>query len=904
MLKKNAHWLEKPNNFNRIILSENSKYNSIFKSSEQYESVTECSNPEYTATDTLVQAESMVCRGIKLEQENNFAEAIDCYRQAVKLNTQSAIAHHILAIALKKQNKLTEANFHHQQALSLGKNSTDRPDRLNLDNFDPKIDSKVEQHSENQLESKTNSHKFNGIFFLPKLTAIAPGTYVENTKLEVAKIFLQQAKLYFAEHRWQKTIDACEDALKMCPEIAEIYKVYGNSLQKLGQTAEAIGFYAKALAVDSDFAEVYANIGNIYAQQEQWKEAIDYYQKALKVNPKLGRVYIYLSKVWEKKGEPENAINCLLQGLKCDPKIFTLQQYLQFADELLAEGKVNFAITCYEYAVKLDPSCQELYQKIVSILEQNGEWQKAASYYKDIIRIRKTSNEDSNFNKEVEKKQIIESLFKDTSNNITKQQYLSPTKNLNNSLSNNSTAIAKNPERLDFAINHLITKLQQEPNSPDIRLRLGNLFVQKQKWKQAIICYRQAIKLEPSLAIAYIKLGKIYGILGKNIDAAKLIFKGYSLQPKEISPEKHYTLGNYFLKHQEDHLAISCYRRAIDLKPGFSEARNQLQKIMNIRVNKQALIEPDNSQNLESNMLSLQSTEEENNITKQQDQSIVVVSDRHLEPKLEVTKGKLFLEMGIAAEKEANWNLAYKCYKQSIEQEPTNWSAYHHAGTVLKTQQKWLKASEYYLQSVEINQKNFSSYYHLGETYLELVEWQKAANVFKQSIVLKSNFSWSHYKLGLALIELKLWQEAADAINRSVNLNPNFDWAHHKLGDVYTHQRNWDKAVEAFRNALEITPDLPKTKEKLIEVLRQRYKSDRTQVEVFYSNAVELEPNQESSYFKALEVKPESIEHYIQLAQIYEAKGKKNVALSFYRIALQIDPQHSEVNAKLKALQS
>ena len=259
--------------------------------------------------------------------------------------------------------------------------------------------------------------------------------------------------MYFAEHRWQKTIDACKDALKVCPYIAEIHKLYGNSLQKLGQIAEAIGWYAKALAVDPNYGEVYANIGNIYAQQEQWKQAIDYYQKALKVNPELARVYIYLSKILEKTGEQEKALDCLLQALKYEPEILTLQQYLQLADELLLKNQINFAIICCEYVIELHPNCKDAYHKIITALEKNGEWKKAAVYYQGIIKIQENRVKQNNSNEQLKNKPIIESLFKDK-DNVAQHQYLLPSKNSNNSLSTSSTARGKNKQEQELDGEH------------------------------------------------------------------------------------------------------------------------------------------------------------------------------------------------------------------------------------------------------------------------------------------------------------------------------------------------------------------------------------------------------------------------------------------------------------------
>ena len=917
MLRNIFYWFKSLGNSNKINTRKNLVSSTISDSlPQQYQNTTKNTNNSQNFT-TLAQAESKVWQGIKLEQENRLAEAIEHYRQALELNSQSAVAHHILAIVLKKQGNLTEADFYHRQALSLG---TTRNNQEQNSAYTP-IFELVENSLNNQVNENNSSRQNHKIFLnkstsaivLPKMTAIAPGTYVNNTELEVAKIYLQQAIVYYTDQHWQESINACQEALKICPDLAEVYKVYGNSLLQMGKIAEAMGYYAKALAKDPNLAEVYANMGSVYAKQCQWRQAIDYYQKALTINPKLAKVYLPVSKIWEKLGEDERALDCLLRALNLEPQIFTPQQHLQLADDLLEEGKVHFAITCYEYAVKLEPNFKDAYRKLIKALEQNGKWKKAGFYYQEIIRLQEAESESDHQYTESGKKKIHK-LLTNSNNSITK--YFPSKKSINvpefDGQANNNQKKSNNQTKshLNLVINQYLNQLNKEPNSSTIRLNLGNLFGRKQEWQQAISYYQQAIELEPDLIIAYIKLGKVYGIIGKTLKGAEIIYQGYSLQPETIAPEKHCQLGNFFIKHQQNQLAMVCYRRAIQLRPGFTEAYNKLQNLIDSEAQKQGsvkLVKPQklNSQPVNQTTPKPSSLEfSQNNQIEPIEKSVSLSLDNSLEVNHESQKSKLYFDMGIAAEKEENWELAYQCYQNAIEHNPLSWEACHHAGEVFKKQKQWQQAVNYYQQAIKINSKNFSSHYNLGEAHLELQQWQEAVNAFRHSLSLNQNFSWSHYKLGSALMGLKQWQEAADAIDYSLKLKPDFDWAHHKLGDIFTHLENWDEAVKAYQTALKITPELPKTQEKLTDVIRRRSEADRKQAESFYSDAIKVKPDQESLYFKALEINPNNSEHYVQLARIYEAKGQKNVAVSFYRIARQINPNNSEVIAKLKSFQS
>ena len=831
-------------------------------------------------TNTLDEVEAKVWQGIKLEQENKLHEAIVSYRQAVEVNPQSAVAHHILAIALKKQGNLTEADRYHKLALSLSQNNN------------TKLGGEITPQPSNFTEQNNSISltKSNSAVVLPKLTTITPGTYVENNQLEVTKIYLQQAKLYYGDRKWQESINACEEALKICPDLPETYKIYGNCLQQLGKEAEAMGYYAKAVAKDPYLAEVYANIGSLYAKQNNWQEAINYYQKALEIQPKFAKVCLHLSRAWERMGEDDRALNCLLHGLKLQPDILTVTQLVELGEELLGEGKLELAITCYEYAIKIQPQSKELYLKLIKILEEDGQWQKVASYYQQIVKL-----QDSNSTSNNSKKLRINNLLTQ-SNRSSHTKLLPPSKSASEKPATNTGAIVKHQDVLkaDNLVERYLEELKKQPNSPEIRLNLGNLFARKQQWQQAIANYQQAIKLKSDLVTAHLRLGKVYGIVGRTLEGAESIFRAYSLQPDIATPEQHYKLGEFWLKQERVKVAMTCYRRAIQLKPDFKAAYNKLKDLIDAEKQQRKISLNSRSDGSQTTLASKTEIEPNNSSTS-------LVKQSQADEKSQ--KYQMYFDMAVGAEKEAKLELALQCYQQAIKYNPSSKEAYYSIGKILARRHKWQEVVDLYQHAIQYNSQEFSYHHNLGNAYYELHKWQEAISSFQSSIALNNQFSWSHFKLGEALMELKQWQLAADAFNNSIELKSDFDWAHHKLGDVSYELKDWNTAVSAYENALKISPDLSNTQEKLTDALRQRSQADKTLAENFYNNAIKVNPNDESLYFKALEVKPDNPEHYIKLAQIYESKGKTNVALSFYKIALQVNPNNLEAKAKLDALQ-
>ena len=911
MIQNIVRWFGHSDNYNQVNLPENNKYNSTNSHlAPQYQYSADNNNAENIVS--LLQSESKVWQGIKLQQKNNLAEAIECFRQAVKLNDRSAVVHHLLAIALKKQGNLSEANLYHQKALRLGKiNNIEQQNTANSDVCD--LDNQNGRHNKNQSKKNISSHKPSELIVFPKITAIAPGKYIENTELEVAKIYLQQAKAYYDQKLWQEAIKACQEALKICPDLPEVYKVYGNSLLQLDRMAEAMGFYAKAIAINPNFAEVYANIGNIYFKQSQWKQAIDYYQKALDANPKLARVYLSLSRGWEKLQEPERALDCLLQALKLEPEIFNIQQHFQLADELLEEGKVEAAIACYKHAIKLEPNCQDAYQKLIKALEQNGKWQEAKIYYQEILRINQKNLKSIESASQLTKENRIEHLLNNINSNIIKSQ---------------------NMQLAQTASNTRINQVQvaQNSNSLETKLHLAALHASRKNWSEAIHFYQQAIKLKPDSAIAYNKLADIYRKINKPKAFTSCLYISYVLQPESVSAKAHFILGTLLVNQDKIAEATTCFRKALELEPKFIQAQDKLHEIINVYqqrctkngsskinhygvTNKSDIITINQKNNLDK-------TSEKNKV-EDLTSEVVVPRENHSNPTIDrepkgtlveietkgltqdsIIRSKNYYELGMYAEQKEDWKLATVCYQHAIVINSHDWKSNYSLGEVLSKQELWKEAIDAYNQSIKINSEFFWSHHNLGEALLELKQWKNAIKPFKQAIQINPNFSWSYYKLGIALMQLKQMTEAANQFRISIKLKPDFDWVYHKLGDVLVTLEDWDGAINAYRRAIKITPNLPKTTEKLTDALRKRSELDRSQVKDYYQAAIKQEPEKESLHYKVLEVNPEDVKSYISLAQINANKGNKDIAIAFYKIALQIQPHNSEIITALDKLKS
>jgi len=115
-------------------------------------------------------------------------------------------------------------------------------------------------------------------------------------------------------------------------------------------------------------------------------------------------------------------------------------------------------------------------------------------------------------------------------------------------------AVRQHRARLAFEVYKRASELDEDPRTMDEAQKL----------------YRQAIELDPLLAIAYTNLGNILFRKGDEAAAEALYSKALAIDPKQ--PEAKYNLGYLMLERHELDVAIRYFQGAIEADPRFADA--------------------------------------------------------------------------------------------------------------------------------------------------------------------------------------------------------------------------------------------------------------------------------------------------------------------------------------------
>jgi tetratricopeptide (TPR) repeat protein len=259
-------------------------------------------------------------------QQGRFADAVPLFRRAIRIDKNSAEAHHHLGVALTGSGRLEDAIERFEKALTI------RPDL-------------AEAHDSLGHALQLLGRHQAAVAHHERALAIKP-TYAEaHNNLGNALHRLGQS---------EKAVAHYEKALAIRPNYAEAHNNLGHALVVLGRHQEAIAHYKSALAIQPEYVDAHINLGNALGAIGIRGEAVTQYERALTISPSHVEVRNCLSELLLILGRPEEAIAHCEKVLAIRPTYADAHVNLGIA--LGAVGRNEEAITHYKKALTISPN--------------------------------------------------------------------------------------------------------------------------------------------------------------------------------------------------------------------------------------------------------------------------------------------------------------------------------------------------------------------------------------------------------------------------------------------------------------------------------------------------------------------------------------------------------------------
>jgi protein O-GlcNAc transferase len=182
-----------------------------------------------------------------------------------------------------------------------------------------------------------------------------------------------------------EAVSAYGRAIMLKPDYSEAHYNLGNVLQELGELSEAIAAYSRALEIRPAYAAALNNMANALKAQGQYDQSIAAYRRALQIEPEYAEAVNNMGNALKAQGKLDDAISAYRRALELKPTYAIALNNL--ANSLTDQKKYDEAIATYKRAIDVNPSYAAAYNNMGNALKDQGRLDAAIAAYRHAVSI-------------------------------------------------------------------------------------------------------------------------------------------------------------------------------------------------------------------------------------------------------------------------------------------------------------------------------------------------------------------------------------------------------------------------------------------------------------------------------------------------------------------------------------
>lgn len=189
-----------------------------------------------------------------LQDLHRFDEAINCFKEAVSIKTDFALAHYNCGLTLQKLGRIDEALANFNQAIAV------KPDYA---------EAYVDRGNTLKI-----LRRFDEALLSYNLAFLSKKNYVD--------ALINRGAILCELKRFDDALESYQIALSIKPDSVGVLNNRGNTLKELRRYNEALESFDLAIHIKPDYAEAYSNRGTIYRDLGRFDEALADFSEAVR----------------------------------------------------------------------------------------------------------------------------------------------------------------------------------------------------------------------------------------------------------------------------------------------------------------------------------------------------------------------------------------------------------------------------------------------------------------------------------------------------------------------------------------------------------------------------------------------------------------------------------------------
>lgn len=450
------------------------------------------------------------------------------FKKAVELDKNNARAYNALGVIAIKNGNTTDASNYFKKAVSIDKTYSMAIDNLGTLDFAAGNYKEAEKKFKQAISyNSTNSTALYHLaqISLQKQNYTSALSYL-NTAISInpysAALYNLIGKVYYAQGNEAAAINAYKKSITITPEFSLSYIDLADIYERRGDKEFAIEQLKTALSVDSNLYDARLKIADISLQNSDYKQAIDAYCQLIGVNgyndaalKGLANSYYAQAQVLSAKSQIGSmkdlysALDAINKAIAADTMLGNIDLELHLAKLKLTkltnqpdQSKIELnkivnskSTDLASYVVK-----GEAYLAMHNYSEAQKSFDKAVSMSK--------SSADDAYLAEImlyckqydEAEKVLNKILKYDYQNqsaLNSLDYIKKCKKYSNSYYNSATCFLKD-DNVSSAIEYLYKSISVNPNNPQARLLLGQIFEKRKEYNEALSNYKAYLGLLPN----------------------------------------------------------------------------------------------------------------------------------------------------------------------------------------------------------------------------------------------------------------------------------------------------------------------------------------------------------------------------------------------------------------------
>lgn len=552
------------------------------------------------STDRALKAEQHVINGALAEMNNNYAEAILEYQDALKLDPQPGI-HYSLAKNYYKIGKLAAALNHSQSSVEMDPDNTEYLGLLaTIYSHAGEIDSAAAAFEKIISIDSTDVTAYYNLASIYESDKPLKALEIYNHILDFTgpdwAVLVKIADLNERLGDIPATIKTLEDLLGLNPSSLELHKLLIESLIKNKQFDKAIEKTDEVIVLFPEDLNLIEFRANALVQKGDWKEGAAEYKKLVSDKSLSFNSKVRIAGAFIKHALDDSTLIPIAHDVIAvvDKDSSDWQIKAMIAELYGMEGKDSLAVDQLKAAINLAEWNSDIWVKLGVILFESGRFEDAAQEMSAAVK--KFPNDYFvNFILGFSKSQL--NLHEDAQPYLQKAVILNP--NDPNVLSVYAFTLNQ-LKREDEALSYIKKALRFDPDNSQLLGMAGMIYDNKEMWAECDSSYERALRLDPESALilnnyayslsergiqleralnmvqksieqdpensSYLDtIGWVYYKLGEYNKAESYILKAIEIDENNATLLDH--LGDIYLKQNKLNKAIEMWKKAQELDP-------------------------------------------------------------------------------------------------------------------------------------------------------------------------------------------------------------------------------------------------------------------------------------------------------------------------------------------------